>query len=145
MEAATKQIEERKKQLSFTSSVPAAPVIKLHFSQKLKDLTYWKKQKHAYFRLCIQYNTFSYFSLTSVCPFPHHSHKWRTFQSHGFLAVLLELQVVRHLLPPPRLLASWMMLSRRPARLLNYRPASNPSYLWNLVSLEPWGTLGLKT
>ena len=32
MEAATKQIEERKKQLSFASSVPAAPVIKLIFS-----------------------------------------------------------------------------------------------------------------
>uniref|UniRef100_A0A671WK95 U4/U6 small nuclear ribonucleoprotein Prp3 n=1 Tax=Sparus aurata TaxID=8175 RepID=A0A671WK95_SPAAU len=32
MEAATKQIEERKKQLSFASSVPAAPVIKLFFT-----------------------------------------------------------------------------------------------------------------
>lgn len=40
MEAATKQIEERKKQLSFASSVPAVPVMIDFYNQKFKHFTY---------------------------------------------------------------------------------------------------------
>lgn len=39
MEAATKQIEERKKQLSFASSVPSAPVMIVFYNQNLKAVS----------------------------------------------------------------------------------------------------------
>lgn len=117
MEAATKQIEERKKQLTFSSSVtsPSLTVKCQHLQRVYLS------------------NKYPFPSLTGGCRLQHNSPK------------RVPLQAVPLPSPPPRPPASWMTPSRRPARLLSCRPAYSPSYPWNLASSELWETPGLTT